>query len=202
MSNEERFGNFFKSENKSSGIKLIQQNKVSVSTHSDTRIQAYIKATPPIQVKLYTEAIESKSFTAECSCPVAQKSQFCKHIWAVLLEVSQNYPDFLSEKQSIEKPTLKHPVPPNARKARKELTRKQKGREKPTAQTRFAPNIEHALDYFLRNGFPMPDGPTEEALREAKKKLSRVFHPDKGGSHEEVAELNQNCDILLEFLKV
>ena len=40
----------------------------------------------------------------------------------------------------------------------------------------------------------------EEILKTAKKQLSRVFHPDKGGSHEEMVTLNANFDVLMEFL--
>jgi hypothetical protein len=47
----------------------------------------------------------------------------------------------------------------------------------------------------------MPAGPDKDILAEAKRKLSRIFHPDKGGTHEESVELNQNCEILLRFIK-
>ena len=40
----------------------------------------------------------------------------------------------------------------------------------------------------------------EEALKNAKKKLSRVFHPDIGGSHQESVDLNVNYDILIRFM--
>lgn len=61
--------------------------------------------------------------------------------------------------------------------------------------------VQAALAYFALNGFEMPAGPDEAVIREAKKTLSRVFHPDRGGSHAEASELNRNCELLLGVLK-
>jgi hypothetical protein len=47
----------------------------------------------------------------------------------------------------------------------------------------------------------MAQGPDEAIATEAKKKLSRVFHPDKGGTTEEMVELNRNCELVLDFLR-
>ncbi len=67
----------------------------------------------------------------------------------------------------------------------------------------FAPehpaDVQMALKYFAENGFPMEESISEENLRNAKRLLSRIFHPDKGGTHEEILTLNQNFDILLEY---
>ncbi|NJM09449.1 MAG: hypothetical protein HC883_00680 [Bdellovibrionaceae bacterium] len=60
--------------------------------------------------------------------------------------------------------------------------------------------VQEALVYFKDNGFPL-DPPELADLVNAKKILSRVFHPDKGGSHEEAITLNQNYEILLEYLE-
>lgn len=61
----------------------------------------------------------------------------------------------------------------------------------------YSSEVEAALKFFSENGFPL-DVPVDEAvLRKAKTILSRVFHPDKGGSHEEILTLNRNFDILL-----
>ncbi len=43
-------------------------------------------------------------------------------------------------------------------------------------------------------------GPDSAIVAEAKKKLSRIFHPDKGGTHEEMAELNHQCELVLQYL--
>ncbi len=61
--------------------------------------------------------------------------------------------------------------------------------------------VEIALTYFSTNGFPLDNPPKVEAIQHAKKKLSRVFHPDIGGSHSEIVELNRNCEILLDFIE-
>jgi hypothetical protein len=238
MSNiEEVWGNFFKSEIKSSGLKLFAQEKVSVPSGSDTLIQAYVKASPPIRVRLSSTDIGSTSIEADCSCPVARKNQFCKHVWATLLFVERKYPDFLSAKRNIEKPGKPEDAPSASSKSsyqetakaraseyRKAQYQKQKlrakelkrgstgakggkgGKDTPGGATGWnlgvlPQEVQGALAYFTDNGFPMPEGPSEAVLGEAKRKLSRVFHPDKGGSNEEVVELNRNCDLLMRFMR-
>jgi hypothetical protein len=230
MSIDTVFGNFFKSEIQSSGRDLFAEGKVSIVTGSDTAIQAYVRVLPPAKVKLSTGSVGSPSFVAECSCPTAQKSQFCKHVWATLLGTEERYPDFLSEKREIHKPddeareAKAAANPPSARATaaaarqaefqaaskvraaeyRKQQYQKQKARAKERKGGRSAsalgadsPEIESALAYFKLNGFEMPNGPDEEIVREAKKVLSRVFHPDRGGTNAEVGELNHYCDVVL-----
>ncbi|MES3037007.1 MAG: SWIM zinc finger family protein [Bdellovibrionota bacterium] len=95
---------------------------------------------------------------------------------------------------------------------RKQQYQKQKQKIKDIKQakkkTKFEPpppsypkNVEIAVEYFEQNGFPInaPFDLTELGL--AKKKLSRIFHPDKGGSHDEIVELNLNFDVLVDFVK-
>lgn len=237
MSIDETFGNFFKPESKSSGRKLFSQDKVSIANGSDTSIEAFVRVAPPLKVRLSTEAIESEAFAASCTCPAGKKGRFCKHVWATLLCVEEKYPDFLSAKQVIEKPSAapessepleaaeeekarsfseKQESYKAAAKERASLYRKvqyqkqklrkkqqklnRQGREAPVETSVFPPEVDAALSYFSLNGFPMPAGPEEEVLAEAKKKLSRVFHPDKGGSHAEIIELNRNVELLFEFL--
>src|SRR4051812_44769660 len=89
---------FFKSEIRSSGAKLAAEEKISVSG-SDTLIQSFVRAMPPVKVLLRSDDIGSDTFTADCSCPMGQKSQFCKHIWAALISAEKKYPDFFSMKQ-------------------------------------------------------------------------------------------------------
>ena len=103
MSIEEIFGNLFKPEMKSSGRKLVAQEKISLTTQSDTAIQAYVKVAPPLRVSFSADGISSPSFNATCSCPVAKKNRFCKHVWATLLCVEEKFPDFLTEKREIER---------------------------------------------------------------------------------------------------
>jgi len=219
MSIEETFGNLFKPEIKSSGRKLIAQAKISLSTQSDTAIQAYVMS-PPCKVTFSSEDISSHSFTVDCTCSAAKKNRFCKHVWATLLCVQENFPDFLSEKSDIEKakassdaqPTKQTAYQENAKQKasdyRKDQYQKQKLRakekkqerkklENPSATRSHSSEVEAALAYFSLNGFPMPAGPSQDILIEAKRKLSRIFHPDKGGSHEESVELNSHCEVLM-----
>jgi hypothetical protein len=224
MSIEQHFGNLFKPELKSSGRKLFADEKVRISNHSDTLIEAYIRVSPPLKVRLTADDVASTSIDSDCNCPVAKKSRFCKHIWATLVATEHQHPDFLLGKLAIEKsgasndggePTPKTSYAETAKaKAadyRKEQYQKLKSREKDKKRARkgletalsssaYTPEIEAALAYFTLNGFPMPAGPSAEILSEAKRTLSRVFHPDKGGSHEESVELNQYCEILQGFL--
>ncbi len=224
MSIEDTFGSLFKPEVKSSGRKLVAQEKISLSTQSDTSIQAFVRVAPPFRVKFSTEEISSKTFSVECSCPTARKNRFCKHVWATLLFVEENYSDFLTEKTEIE--NLNSSAEPKIdkqsafkesaklrasehrkeqyqkQKARvKEKKREQKGNQQSHSSQSHSPEIEAALAYFSQNGFPMPSGPTKEIIVEAKRKLSRLFHPDKGGTHEESVELNQNCEVLLHLFR-
>ncbi len=232
MAIAELFGNFFKSEIKSSGSKLFAEKKISVPSGSDTSIHAYVRATPPLKVRLMAADISTETFTADCNCPVAKKNQFCKHVWATLLCVEEKYPDFLSGKTVIEKGSLALEAPTTraerseaaatsyreaakirAAGYRKEQYEKQKLRAKEWKGQRqkrdtsvderasHPPEIRAALAYFSSNGFPMATGPSETLLGEAKRKLSRVFHPDKGGSNDEIVELNRNCELLQRFLQ-
>jgi hypothetical protein len=223
MGLEERFGHFFKAETKSSGRKLFAGEKISISSHSDSGIHAYVRIAPPTKVTFASESVASEKFTVGCACPAAKRGQFCKHVWATLLAVEAICPDFLSQKRMIEKSSSEdealadnpdHPAKISANERasiyRKEQYQKQKlrakemkrGQKKAEAfSQKAAPEeLAEALNYFSLNGFPMNEGPSEEVVLEAKKRLSRVFHPDKGGSHEEMVELNRNCEIILRYL--
>ena len=224
MSVEDTFGSFFKPEVKSSGRKLVAQEKVSLSSGSDTGVQAYVRVAPPSKVTFSADEVGSTSFTAECNCPVAKKDRFCKHIWATLLCAEERYPDFFigktemnqmqstSGSESGTKASYQETANQRAseyRKAQyqkqktnaKEKKRQQKGHLHSVSQSAFTPEVEAALAYFTDNGFPMPEGPSKEIMSEAKKKLSRFFHPDKGGSHDESVVLNQNCEVILGFFR-
>ena len=61
-------------------------------------------------------------------------------------------------------------------------------------------DVEMALAYYSQNGFDFKETLDEESLSLARKKLSRIFHPDVGGSHQESLELNNNFDILLKYI--
>jgi hypothetical protein len=92
---------------------------------------------------------------------------------------------------------------------RKEQYQKQKrrlkgeksvGKPKKAALTAFPVEVQTAIDYFEKNGFPIAEPFRAESVNAAKKKLSRIFHPDIGGSHEEIVQLNENCRVMLAYI--
>lgn len=215
MSVEQIFEHFFKPEAKRSGADYFAENAVILSSKSDTSIQGYIKGVAAGRVTFTSTSIESNTFNANCSCPVSAKGQFCKHMWAVLLSTEANYPDFLTSKTNIEKISKSNPKQDLYKEKQADYQKLQYQKQKLRAKKmklekenkKFqeeAPKLpdyaEGALAFFAQNGFPIERPIQEEALNNARKKLARVFHPDIGGSHEETVILNENYDILLNFI--
>lgn len=216
----ETWANFFKPETQHSGAKLIAQEKVALAGGSDTSVDAYVRVAPPAKVRLSSD-IGDGAISVSCSCPASKKGQFCKHLWAVLLCAEVKYPDFFIGKSELTKAALApdpHAEKKNDyaaaaklraseyRKAeyqRQKLRAKEKsGGGKKSRETKSYPeDVEAAIAYFTLNGFPMTEGLSEDGLGEAKRKLSRVFHPDKGGNHDEVVELNRNWEVIVRFLR-
>jgi hypothetical protein len=89
--------------------------------------------------------------------------------------------------------------------AQKEMKKQLRNKDAKTAAAssafHYPPNIEQARRYFQANGFEMKQPFELSEIVDAKKQLSRVFHPDKGGSHNEILELNRNFQILNDYLK-
>ncbi|MFZ3231682.1 MAG: SWIM zinc finger family protein [Pseudobdellovibrio sp.] len=218
---------FFKPEVRNSGLAFVKKGSVSVSQLSDTEIQSYIRASTSFKVVFKSSSIESPIVTADCTCPLFKKGQFCKHIWAALLIIEEKKPDFLFSKTDLEKRTEANFEPSEKSQSqktndsqtafkakqndyRKEQYQKQKQRvkdQKTKAKNKnqnptdlFPLPIEEALKYFADNGFSLRDNLTKETVSYAMKKLARVFHPDVGGSHEEILELNRYADLLTKFL--
>lgn len=219
---------FFKPEVRSSGLAFVKKGNVSVSQLSDTEIQSYVRASTSFKVSLKSKSISSPIVMVSCTCPVSKKGQFCKHIWAALLVVEEKKPDFLDSKTELEKqteadvasaPKLKTQSQNESQAAykakqadyRKEQYKLQKQKIKDRKlklknkdkepENLFPPFVEEALKYFHENGFSLRDDMTKESISFAMKKLARVFHPDVGGSHEEILELNRFADILTKFSK-
>ena len=220
--------NYFKPEVRSSGQAFVRQNKVTVSQLSDTEIQGYVRASSSFKVLFKSPSVESHVITADCSCPLSKKGQFCKHIWAALLVIEDKKPDFLDSKTEIEKKAYA-PAETTAQSKpvstvhsdsqaaykqkqndyRKEMYQKQKARLKAQKKkdkgivedNSYPEPVEEALKYFVVNGFELRDTFTKEAVGMAKKELSRVFHPDVGGSHDEILELNKHAEVLSKFSK-
>ncbi len=73
-----------------------------------------------------------------------------------------------------------------------------KAKEKSQKSTQsMSDDVKQALIYFEANGFTLELPINEEELSSAKRVLSRVFHPDKGGTQDEVVELNHHVSVLL-----
>ena len=217
--------NYFKPETRNSGLALFKKEKVSLAYTGDTEVQAFVKSTTVIKVIFKVESVGSTTINVHCSCPQSSKGQFCKHIWATFLVIDQKKPDFLDSKKSLEKTTQIIGVKTELQQLkkenyklkqadyRKEQYQKQKEYQKKKskdfkkskhqmdADNSYPQAIESALQYFLENGFTLRESPNEESINTAKKKLSRVFHPDLGGSHSEILELNKQAEILLKFFK-
>lgn len=238
----ERLELFFKPETRKSGRDYFADGAVFISSGSDTQIQAFVKASGSVRVSFTSESISAVRFSAKCSCPAAtNKDQFCKHMWAVLLQMADKFPDFLECKTAIEKASPPSPaaglasglssstraVPSASRTAaaaasaaraeemktkqadyRKQQYQKQKervkamkpGKKHASAAPAFPEDVSKALQFFSDNGFDLAVDLNGEALSTARKKLSRIFHPDKGGSHDEALILNENFSIVEDYL--
>ncbi len=208
---------FFKPEVRSHGRSFVSKGKVSLSQPSDTEIQTYVRASTSFKVTFKSDSIESNIVTVDCSCPLSKKGQFCKHIWASLLTIEEKNSDFLQSKTELHKLSLLSQAQENSQTSyknkqadyRKQQYQKQKQRLKEQKQSKnkitnsdeFPLAIETALKFFLDNGFVLRESFTTEAVGLARKKLARVFHPDLGGSHSEILELNKFADVLTKFLK-
>ena len=212
---EQTLEHFFKPEVRKSGTDFILKNSVVISVGSDTLIEGYVKGSSSAKVSFTARTIEDETFYVNCSCPSSGKGQFCKHIWAMLLQVEKKYPDFLSAKNNIEKISKDNPKTSAFKAKQDDYKKQQYQKQKARAKTlkaekkksklqatlpEYPEEVQEALSFFEENGFPMQAPWDEEALKNAKKKLSRVFHPDIGGSHQESVDLNVNYDILIRFM--
>ena len=167
--------------------------------------------------------------TADCTCPAGKKGLFCKHIWAALLATAEKHSDFFDSKIEIEKISAisktkdltKSTVAEKAREVaqdefkekqnlyRKIQYQKQKLRQKAyklkknqAPPVEFPREVDQALSYFSTNGFELRQGLSKESVSSAKKSLARVFHPDFGGSQNEILEVNKHAKILEDYIKL
>lgn len=212
---EEILENYFKPEVRNRGREDFAKELGFISNGSDTQIQGFVKAMPPLKVLLTSAEISSEEFMASCTCSASAKGVLCKHIWTILLLVEKKYPDFLSSKKSIElevrPPIAESPYKTKQADFKQQQYQKQKQwvKDKKAEQKRklsapprerYSDTVERALDFFSQNGFPMENIRDEEHLKNAMKNLARVFHPDKGGSHDEAVILNNHYATLARFL--
>jgi len=223
---------YFKPQLRSSGQKLIQQDKLAVRSPSDTEILAYFRGSAGTKASLKCQSVADSEIIATCSCPQSKKGSFCKHLWALLIFAHEKHPDFFEGKTEMR---LRATELPEAQQEdeesepsefakqqkqkqadyRKQQYQQQKQRLKTFNQARksnsklnarvgvgnFSEEVEIALEYFLKNGFSLRDSLSKAEVSAAMKKLARVFHPDLGGSHEEILELNKYAEILSKAAK-
>lgn len=218
---------FFKREVRSSGRTLFSQGKTSVTQPSDTEVVVFIHVSSMLKVILKTKSVSSDTLVVNCNCPAGKKGLYCKHIWAALLATEQKNPDFFESKTEIQKteavaktaekaqPTEQSQARQAAQEAYKEkqtlyrkiqyqkqklrLNQYKKLKSERIDEVVFPREVEKALQYFSQNGFELRGDLNSEVIGTAKKKLARIFHPDLGGSHDEILELNKYSDILTIF---
>ncbi len=226
MSVEKLFGHFFKPETRKQGEGDFKEGLVRITSSSDIQLEAFVRASSSPKLKFQSMSMESPIFTAQCSCTSARKGTFCRHMWALLLTVEKNHPDFLDSKRDIEicigeespeKSILKEKQKAfrqetyekskiKAKAFRQEMKLKAKENSKVGVKSKAAKPLnvsaeaQDALKYFEVNGFVFDGLPSEEDLKAARKELSRVFHPDKGGTHEETIELQRHFEALSQLL--
>lgn len=197
-----RWDSFFKPETRNRGQKLFDAQLVSTSAPSDTEVSGYVKG---VRVQLRSAAVSSSMIHAQCSC----SKNMCQHVWAVLLNALKKHPDFFYQKTDFEmdsiispKSTFKKVLQDRQKTFRKAQYQKikQKLKDKKNVIIETYPEVvESALKYFSDNGFIFDNPKDVETIQTSKKKLARVFHPDRGGSHEEIVRLNQNAEILIRY---
>lgn len=221
---------FFKPEVRSSGAAFVAKGKVSITRPSDLQIECYVRASSAFKVVLQSDSMDSTEISTQCSCSHFQKGKLCKHIWSSVLAAETEYPDFFETRTDLKQKSsdfLKGKV--NSSKAspsqkfldfqlqmkerqktyRKAQYDKQKERIKAKKGHKvaseviesFSPEIEAALNYFEQNGFSLRSSLSKEAVSIATRKLSRIFHPDIGGSHAEITELNHHSRLLTRFIE-
>lgn len=221
MKSREHWQQFFKPETQTAGDELVDEKNVVLTVTSDTAINGFVRGGGNSKVQFISQSIGAEKFIATCSCSRAAKGVFCKHIWATLLATETKHPDFLDSKSVIElgqpaiKPTTsafkekqteyKNQQSERLRLRNKEMRQAQKALKTKNAKpskfkVSYSTEVQAALDFFESNGFSLESDLNEESLKEARKVLSRVFHPDKGGTHEESLLLNQHYDTLIEYL--
>lgn len=133
---------YFRPEVRKAGEDLYKKDLVTIRrAGSDTRLDAYIKASPPIKVSFSSDSVSAPVFTANCSCSAAKKGQLCKHIWATLLVASNNVTDFLESKIEISKKS----EPMNSSLVGQELEESGKTNSKPAHRFRNQKSEEFRL---------------------------------------------------------
>jgi uncharacterized Zn finger protein len=223
----EKWVDFFKSEVRSAGQAFVNKGQVALMRPSDTELQAYIRTSTSFKVQFRSPSIESPLVTATCNCTQGKKGNFCKHIWATMVVVEEKNPDFFSCKtelttshtasapEAAQRPNLSQKqidsqaayklkqADYRKQQYQRQKERAQKFKKNKSPKTPMAPlfpdTVAEALRYFSENGFVLADSLSADSVGLARKKLARVFHPDLGGSHDEILQLNRFTEILIKF---
>jgi uncharacterized Zn finger protein len=221
---------FFNSSARSAGARLFKEGKVSFSKPSMTEVISYVKPNYKVSLKLNSINSHNVIADCNCGpakkgqlckhvwaaflAVFAKSADFFDGVVVVTknsLSAQTDAPKSEAQTLSSEIYKLKQEnfkLKQNA--YRKEQYQKQKERAKEfKKKTSFknvveAPSypafIQTALTYFSENGFSFEDSLNESSVLLARKKLSRIFHPDVGGSHDEILQLNKNSEILLKYI--
>jgi len=203
----------FRSEIRKKGEDDFRKGCVMISQSSDSEVRAFVKSAGAGRVSLAAEAVDSRTFAASCTCPNGKKGLLCRHIWATILKLEDSESDFILSKENLTagsadlpKNDYKEKQNERARQYGKEVRQKIKAKAKAKASgsdkspSIYPAPVEEALKYFEDNGFELKHDLTSESLESARRQLARVFHPDKGGTHDEILELNRQFEILSEYL--
>jgi len=207
---------FFGQQERSKGADLVRKDLVVISSASDTNVSAFVKGSSACRVALTADQVAAAALSSNCTCPQARKGNLCKHVWAVLLQLEEKGADFLAGKTEVLAPGERSSPADDARRAnaeeyknqqrqkikdRNKGIRLQKKRTERGPQLKYPTAVQESLDYFSANGFPLAELDMT-TLQSARRLLSRVFHPDKGGTHEEILELNIHFERLEDHLKI
>ena len=205
---DEALADSFRPEDRKRGADLVNKDAVIISSASDTSVKAMIRASSACRISFTADEVTSKEFRASCTCPTSRKGLPCKHMWAVLLKLEERDQDFIYDKTHIRVGTEgAKPAEDKQKQYRKqryqqmkERAKERQGKAQRTAGPTYPESVAEARAYFLQNGFSL-ENMDLESLNEAKKILSRVFHPDKGGSHDEILMLNENFEVIRDYIK-
>jgi hypothetical protein len=208
----------FDSSARSKGEADYHKNAVFISQSSETLVRAFVKSAGQGKVTLTAEEVDSAEILAQCTCTAAKKGTLCRHIYASILKLEDSGADFLLNKEFV---SAGQAAPPSARESAfqdkqaaykeaqkerlkdraKEIKERKRG-DRAQSTVSYPQEFGAALAYFSQNGFALEKELDFEHIEAARRQLARVFHPDKGGSHDEILELNRQFEVLTDYLSL
>lgn len=221
----ERWQPYFKQAVVIRGEELFLRAAPRVSLAGNANIEAQVQDKGRKMVRFAIDSQAPSTVNASCSCWKPGRAQFCLHLWSSLRALETHYPEASAswkelnlkpeedagQAARLEKAQLLRSRQADYRKAAyeksKERNRAFSQKIKPAAanssahsanssREKLAEPTQNALKYFSLNGFEFAYPLDLAALNAAKKLLSRVFHPDRGGTHEEMLTLHHHFDVL------